>query len=162
MTKRLKRLVNDNGQLSLFDRLVQEQAERQQQRPGRHNIDVQLNAAIDRAISHYIANNPGKSKATFCDELSDALGFQVKLSTINNFLADSHPHRWPAGWVPSICIITGCNEPINVLNDAIGVFTLPGPDALRAEIQKLDEQSKDLLAQKRTRMLFLKELEGKR
>jgi hypothetical protein len=49
-----------------------------------------------------------------------------------------------------------------VQNDAVGLYTLPGADALRAEIQKLDEAVHELQHEKRKHQLFLQELEGKR
>jgi hypothetical protein len=162
MTKTKKTLVTNPDQLGLFDRLLQEKEERVCQRPGRLNIDVQFNAAIEKAINHYITQNPGKSLDSFCEELSSALGISIKTSTLRNFMAESHPHRWPGSWVAAICLISGCNAPAEVTNDTIGVYTLPGPDALRAEIQKHDEKIRLLQAEKRKRQLFLQELEGNR
>lgn len=160
MTKRRKDLVTNDQQPSLFDRLLQEKEERQQNRPGRLNIDAQYNAAIERAINHYIAANPGKSIDTFCDELGEALGIVIKVSTIRNFMAESHPHRWPGSWAAAVCIITGCNAPAEITNDTIGIYTVQGPDALRAEIQRLDEQTKKLQKERQRRLLFLQALEG--
>ena len=168
MTMNRKKTVINPNQLNFFDRLLQEKEERQQQRAGRLNLDAQLNAAVDRAIKQY-RSETGKSLDLFCDELSEALGYAVKPSTINNFLAESHPHRWPASWIAAICIITGCSEPAAVTNDTIGLYTVKGPDALRAEIEKLDEEERKIEEDKRRikqeklkRRLFLQELEGKR
>lgn len=168
MTKRKKCLVEHPDQLSFFDRLLQEKVEREQQRAGRLNLDAQLNAAVERAIAQW-RSMTGKSLDLFCDELSEAIGCIVKPSTINNYLAVSHPHRWPASWIAAICIITGCNEPASVTNDTIGIYTVKGPDALRAEIEKLDEEEREaeenkrrIRQEKQKRRLFLQELEGKR
>ena len=49
---------------------------------------------------------------------------------------------------------------IEIQAEAAGIYTLPGPDALRAEIQKLDEQTKKLQREKQKRLLFLKEIGG--
>jgi len=40
------------------------------------------------------------------------------------------------------------------------VFVLPGPEALRAEIQRIDEEIVGKQTEKRKRMLFLKEMEA--
>lgn len=168
MTKQRQKSVTDSGQLSFFDRLLQEKEERQLQRPGRLNIDALLNAAIDHAIRQY-RTVTRKSLDNFCDELGEALGLVIKPSTINNYLSESHPHRWPAGWIPAICIITGCTEPADVMNDTSGLYTVKGPDALRAEIEKLDEEERRYEEEKRRikkeklkRRLFLEELEGRK
>ena len=53
------------------------------------------------------------------------------------------------------------NAPLQVMGKMAGVFVMPGPEALRAEIQKLDEQIQRAKTQKRKRMMFLKEMETK-
>ncbi len=50
---------------------------------------------------------------------------------------------------------------MQVLNEIAGLFALPGADALRAEIQRLDEEERRIKAEKRKRSLFLNEIEGK-
>ena len=57
--------------------------------------------------------------------------------------------------------MTGSREPLSLLAEKAGLFALPGPEALRAEIQKLDEEAKKLSAEKRKRVLFLQEMEAK-
>jgi len=44
----------------------------------------------------------------------------------------------------------------------VGRFSMPGPDALRSEIQKWAEQERKARAEKRKRELFLKEMERDR
>lgn len=158
MTKNLKRLVMSNkDQLNLFDLLLQEQAERQQARPGRLNVRAQLDAAVKSA-----AKLAPKSRETIADEMTALTGEKITVCMLNNWLSDSHPHRMPAEYYPVFCVSAGSVEPMRILAEAAGVFTVKGPDALRAEIQKLDEDSRKLQAEKRKRQLFLQELEGKR
>jgi len=157
MTKRQKILVNDNGQLSLLDFLMKDQEERSALRPGRLNIAAQLNAATKNAI-----RKAPKSRESIADEMTELSGERVTVGMINNWTADSHPHDMPGRFYSSFCMATNDIELIRIQAEAAGVFTLPGPDALRAEIQKLDEQSKELQSEKRKLTLFLQELEGKR
>lgn len=157
MTINRKNFVTHNDQLALFDLIRQEQAERQQCRPGHLNIACQINAAIKQAIK-----NAPKSRETIVDEMSDLTGERITAGMINNWTADSHPHDMPGRFYAAFCVATGDIELIRIQAEAAGVFTLPGPDALRAEIQKLDEQTKELQAEKKKRMVFLQELEGKR
>ena len=66
----------------------------------------------------------------------------------------------PAEYLPALCWVTRDNGPMTVMGEAAGVFVLPGPEALRAEIQKLDEEILDAKARKRKRLVFLREMEG--
>ena len=154
MTNPRKKLVTDNRQLSLLDLLQQEREERDASRPGRLDLRGQIAAAIKNAI-----RTAPKSRETIADEMSILSGERITASQINNWTADSHPHDMPGRFYPAFCIATGDVELIRIQAEAAGIYTLPGPDALRAEIQKLDEQSKALQAEKRRRQLFLQELE---
>lgn len=157
MTKNKKSLVTHKDQLNLFDLLRQEQEERQQSRPGRLNITAQIQAAIKNAIQ-----NVRKSRETIAEEMTELLGVEITTDKLYNWTAGSHPHRMPGEYYSAFCVATGDIELIRIQAEAAGVFTLPGPDALRAEIQKLDERTKELQAEKRKRQLFLQELEGKK
>ena len=68
----------------------------------------------------------------------------------------------PAEYLPAFCHVTGCKDPLVILGEKVGMFVLPGPEALRAEIQKLDEDIKRSQARKKKRLAFLKELESGR
>lgn len=160
MTKTQKKSVTAPGQLSLFDLLKQEQIERVETAPGRLCIFGKLQGSVRQAVNQ--AKKSGMSRETLADTMTELSGRRVTVSMINNWLADSHPHDIPAWPIPALCIASGCNAPLQVQNDAVGIFTLPGADALRAEIQKLDEEVHGLQAEKRKRLLFLQEMEGKR
>lgn len=157
MTKNKKSLVTNKAQLNLFDLLLAERVERQQTRPGRLNITGQIHAAVKNAIK-----GAPKSRETIADEMTELSGERVTLAMINNWTADSHPHDMPGRFYAAFCVATRDIELIRIQAEAAGVFTLPGPDALRAEIQKLDEESRKLQAEKRKRQMFLQELEGKK
>lgn len=157
MTKHKKSLVTPANQLSLFDILIQEKAEREQARPARLNISAQIHAAIKNAI-----RKAPKSREMIADEMTALLGIEITADKLYNWTADSHPHRMPGEYYSAFCVATGDIELIRIQAEAAGVFTLPGPDALRAEIQKLDEETRKLQAEKRKRQVFLQELEGKR
>jgi hypothetical protein len=156
MTKSKKCLVNDKRQLSLFDLLRQEQEGRAQERPGRLNVASLIDSAIGRAI-----RNAPKSRETLADDMTDLTGERVTVGMINNWTSASHPHEMPGRFYPAFCVATGDIELIRIQAEAAGVFTLPGPDALRAEIQKLDEETRKLQAEKKKRQMFLQELEKK-
>jgi hypothetical protein len=152
MTKTGKRFVNPD-QMSLLDLLIQEREERQATQPGRLCVSARLQAAVREAIKA-----APKSRETLADELSELTGQPISVHMVNNWTAESHPHRLPAELVPALCVATGSTEPLRVLAEAAGVFTLPGPDALRAEVQKLREEEQRITRERKRRELFLKEL----
>lgn len=157
MTKKLKKSVTDPSQMNLFDLLKQEQVERLETAPGRLCISAKLQAAVRRAVK-----NAGMSRETLADRMTELSGRSITIHMIANWIAESHPHNFPAELIPTLCHASGINDPLQVQIDAVGIFTLPGADALRAEIQKLDEEVHELQAEKRKRLLFLQEMEGKR
>lgn len=157
MTKGKKSFVNDARQMNLLDLLRQEQEERAAVRPGRLNLAAAQHAAIKAAI-----REAPKSRETIADEMSELSGERITVGMINNWTADSHPHELPGRLYTSFCVATGNTELIRIIAEPTGIFTVPGPDALRAEIQRLDEEGRRLSAEKRKRQLFLQELEGKK
>lgn len=157
MTKAKRKIVGMAGehspQMSLFDLLIQAQEERAAAVPGRLNIAVRLAVAARMAIKR-----APKSRETIADEMTELTGDTITVSMINNWTADSHPHRMPGELIPAFCLACGDTGMIEIQAEAAGVYTLPGPDALRAEIQKLDEQGKAINKEKQKRLLFLKEM----
>ena len=67
----------------------------------------------------------------------------------------------PAEYVPAFCMATGNIETLRILAETAGLFCLQGPDALRSEIRKLDEEAKRVSIEKKKRVMFLREMEGK-
>ena len=86
---------------------------------------------------------------------------EVTKSALDNWTAMSHQHIIPAVWIPAFVLATGGRRAFEVLSRRSGLFALPGPEALRAEIQRLDEEIKNKRAEKHKRELFLKEIERK-
>jgi len=155
MTKKSKKIVTDPNQMSLFDLLQQERAERQKEAPGRYCVSERLQAAVKMAI-----RNAPKSRETLADEISFLSGQSITVNTVNNWTAESHPHRIPAELLPAFCEATGDIEPLRILSEAAGVFTLQAPDALRAEIQQYDEAESQARSEKRKRKALLALIEG--
>lgn len=155
MTKTNKKSVTPANQLTLFDLLKQEQAERIEKAPGRLCISARLQAEVRKAVK-----DVRMSREALADRMTELSGRTITIHMIANWIAESHPHHFPAELIPTLCVATGYNGPLQVQNDAVGIFTLPGADALRAEIQKLDEETKALQKERQKRLLFLKEMEG--
>ena len=155
MTKNSKKIVTDPDQMNMFDLLKQEQVEKKERAPGRLCITVPLCFAVKKSLKQ-----APKSRETIAEEMSFESGQEVTIHMINSWAADSHPHQLPSSLVPSFCEATGCDAVAMVINDSLGKHVLPGVDALRSEIQKLDEETKRLAKEKQKRVLFLKELVG--
>lgn len=155
MTKTKKRIVIDPDQLSLFAAVRNEKQARFAAAPGWLCVSIKLQGAVKTALKQ-----APKSRETIADEMSAMTGQEITIHMLNSWCSEAHPHRLPAELIPALCEATGCTEPLQVLCDASSLYVLPGPDALRSEIQKLDEEAKRLQKERHKRMLFLKELEG--
>ena len=93
--------------------------------------------------------------------MSYLLANQVSKTTIDSWTAESKEcNRVPAEYLPAFCKVTGDREPIRLLAERGDMFAMPGPEALRAEIQKFTEQEGKARAEKRKRMRFLEEMEA--
>jgi len=160
MTKQAKRLDGDSNQLSLFDLLKREQEERRAQ-PGEGclNIHDRLRVALSFALKHALP----KSRWECAGEMAHLLGVEISKYQIDSWVCESKDgHRIPAEYLPAFCQATGCHEPLKVLNDATGVFTVQGPDALRADIRRDEEEIKARQREMRKKVTLLEALnEGK-
>lgn len=156
MAKKRKRI--DNRQQSLFSLLKKSQELRQQISEGSLNVREKLRLACCAAIKQC-----SLSRWEIAGQMSHLLGVEITKYMIDAWTAESkNGHRMPGEYVPAFCKVTGSLEPLHVLAEAAGLFALPGPDALRSEIQRLDEDAKRIRQKKQKRMLFLKEMEKKR
>jgi hypothetical protein len=154
MTKSRKRIATDLGQLSLFDLLQRERDDRAETQAGRMCVSARLMATAREAIRQV-----PKSRESIADEMTHLSGQPVTVHMINSWTAESHPHRLPAELLPAFCQATGSVEPLRILAEATGVYTLPGVDALRAEVQKLREEEQKIAGERKRRETFLRELE---
>jgi len=106
------------------------------------------------------------SRHQIAGEMSHLLGESITKEMIDSWTRESdeingRPGRHtPAEYLPAFCRVTENNEPLVIMGRMVGLFVLPGPEALRAEIQKITEQIKTAQAKKKRRMMFLKEMEG--
>ncbi|HHL33134.1 MAG TPA: hypothetical protein ENJ30_02075 [Desulfobulbaceae bacterium] len=156
MSKRKKRV--DRRQVSLFDLLKRCAAgETDKAREGELNIADRLRGALVNAIKQCPL-----SRHQIAGEMSHLLGHEVSKTTIDSWTAESKErNRIPAEYLPAFCRVTGDREPIRLLAECGDMFAMPGPEALRAEIQKFDEQERKARAEKRKRMRFLEDMSGK-
>ena len=149
------------GQRSLFD-FLRDEAQAPAAVPrsvtGTLNIQAGLREALNQAIK-----GCNLSRWEIAGKMSDLLDCEISKAMLDAWTAESKEgHRFPAEFLPAFCRVTGCRVPLSILAEMAGLFALPGPEALRAEIQKLDEEAKKLSSEKRKRQRFLQEMEATR
>ena len=155
------RKLDDKQQLTIFG-LLQGLTETKPTSEGQARIIDELRASIRAAIK----GSP-LSRHQIAGEMSHLLGETITKEMIDSWTRESDEvngrvgRHIPAEYLPAFCTVVRDNEPLMVMGRVAGVFVLPGPEALRAEIQKLDEEILAAKARKRKRVMFLKEIEGK-
>lgn len=154
MSKRKRKI--DKRQMSLFD-VLRHVAVDEPEHPeeGALNISNALRLSLIKAIRQC----PLK-RFQIAGEMSHLLGHEVSKTTIDSWTAESKErNRIPAEYLPAFCRVTGDREPIRILAEHGDMFAMPGPEALRAEIQKFDEAERKARAEKLKRKRFLEEME---
>lgn len=154
---KLKQRIDIN-QASLFDILKNYQEENQDSRPaGSFDIDRQFRELISQALK-----NCPLSRWQVAARMSELTGQEITKAMLDSWTAESKEgHRFPAIYLPAFCESVGDSEPLRMLGKLVGVFVLPGPEALRAEIQRIEEEINRKQTEKRKRLVFLKEMESK-
>ena len=154
---KLKHTIDIN-QASLFDILKDYSAETNGARPaGSFDIDRQFREAISLALK-----NCPLSRWQVAACMSELTGCEITKAMLDSWTAESKEgHRFPAIYLPAFCEAVGCSDPLRMLGKLVGVFVLPGPEALRAEIQRIEEEISRKQSEKRKRLVFLREMETK-
>lgn len=148
----------DNKQTTIFEYL-QHISKPKSITEGKFRIIDQLRASLRSAIKE-----SALSRHEIAGQMSHLLGETVKKQALDSWTRQSdeingRPRRHiPAEYLGAFCHVTGRNEPLVILGKIAGLFVLPGPEALRAEIQRLGEMEKDIKSKKRKRKLFLRAL----
>ncbi len=161
MTKRKK--YSSTLQATLFDLLVDSE-NNSTIHPGSLDIDAEFRCALSEDLRHAKGETGREiSRYEVAAAMSAMLGREITAAQLNNWSAEAHEkHRFPAQYLPAFVHATGGQaRAFNVLSRASGLFALPGPEALRAEIRRIDEEINLKQGEKKKRIVFLKEMEGK-
>lgn len=163
MSKKRKKIDKSAPkQLSLFDEIRRIQENLITARPAPSEGSLDISEKLRRSMVNAIKTS-GKDRFQITGDMSRLIGRQITKMMLDSWTAESKPkHRVPADILPAFCRVTASTEPIEILNESAGMFGLPGPDALRAEIQKFSEQERQARAEKRKREMFLIEMERRR
>ncbi|BBO84515.1 hypothetical protein DSCO28_50810 [Desulfosarcina ovata subsp. sediminis] len=161
MSKKRRHIAIDNPkQQSLLDyiRSLDDAKRSYAGTEGSMNIRDRLRLAPNRAIK-----NCRLSRPQIAGEMSHLLGADVTKSVMDSWTAESKDnYRIPAEYLPAFCRVVGSNEPIDILTESAGMFALPGPDALRSEIQRWSEKASNAQAEVKKRKRLLREMEERR
>lgn len=158
MAKSRKRLDASPNQLSIFDLLEKQNQERESVPvEGSLNLHSKLKAALALSLKNALP----KSRWEVAGEMSSLLGIEISRWQIDSWVAESKEHKIAAEYIPAFCTATGSILPLQVLSDPCKVFAVQGPDALRAEIQKDEEEIKLKRQEKRKKETLLAALETK-
>jgi hypothetical protein len=156
MTKKSRKF--DSSQPTLFDLL--RDAQEMTETPGNQGI-LDIEGDLRRSLSAGVKQCP-LSIHQIAGEMSHLLGETITAEMIYAWTAESKTkHQIWGSRLPAFCRVTGWRQPLEIVTKAAGMFCLPGPEALRAEIQRLREEERKSAAERRKREVFLKELEGR-
>ena len=126
--------------------------------PGGLNVQFQLQGIITQCIKQCPL-----SRWEIAGKMSELLNQEISKYMLDSWTAESKEyHRFPAEYLPAFCAVVGSFEPLRILAEKANVFVVPGPEALRGEILKLEEEIKRLRKEKQKRQTFLREVEGGR
>ncbi|HPL63456.1 MAG TPA: hypothetical protein PK587_06800 [Syntrophales bacterium] len=147
----------DDSQPSLFDLIQHAQGiEAAPSSEGSLNIQDRLR----RSLSDGIKQSP-LSVHIIAGEMSHLLGETITAEMIYSWTAESKSnHQIWGSRLPAFCRAARWRQPLEIMTRAAGAFCLPGPEALRAEIQRMREEERILATERRKREIFLKELEN--
>lgn len=157
---------NVTGEMSLFD-YVEQAAQRQKEGgiapAGSLDIDAELVAALKDDL-RYAQDERGMylSVAQVAARMSDLTGREITESMFRNWSAPSHPHNFPCLFLPAFVLATGGQRLFECLSRHSGLFALPGPEALRAEMERYRETERKARNGRARCEVLLKEIENGR
>lgn len=159
MSKQPPKIDAPVNRLSLFERLAEEAQERRTEpAAGSANVREKLKEALLLALKEALP----KSRWEVAGKMSHLLGQEITKYQIDAWCAESKEgHRLPLEYAAAFCQATGCTAPLHVLNDACKIYTVQGPDALRADILKDEEEIKARQLARRKKEALLSALEGR-
>jgi hypothetical protein len=148
----------DSCQLSLLDLLQRAQdISAAPSTQGSANVEALLRLALSAAIK-----DCPLSAHQISGEMSHLLDETITAEMIYSWTAESKTkHQIWGSRLAAFCRVTGARRPMEIISEAAGMFCLPGPEALRAEIQRYTEDERKARSERRKREVFLNEIESK-
>lgn len=129
---------------------------------GSLDLDAEFRAAVSLDLK-YAADADGReiSRYQVAARMSELTGTEITKTMLDHWSAESQEkHRFPCQFLPAFVIGTGGQRrAFDVLSRRSGLFALPGPEALRAEIRRIEETIGRQQKERQKRIAFLKEIE---
>jgi len=127
--------------MRLFD-LLTEQAKQPTPAFDIFSTGTEFRAAMTEDIKRAVDEH-GKelTRHDVAAKMSNILDKEITWSMLNNWTAPSHSgHNIDLDELVAFAMVTRGHRAVNARFRPAGLFAIPGPDALRAEYQRLDEQ----------------------
>jgi len=150
MSKLKKRFSSEN-QTTIFD-LIQSfhEAIINSKPPGSFDIDRQFRESISESLKRC-----SLSRYQVAARMSELVGYEITKSMLDSWTAESkESHRFPAIYLPAFCESVRDYTPLKILGQLVGVFVMPGPEALRAEIKRIEEEISKKRCEKKKKAYF--------
>lgn len=144
------------SQLGLFE-MIREEDNKKEPQEGSLNIQVPFRSIVSQCVSQ-----SKHSAYQIAARMSEYLGKDITVNMLYSWTAQSkEDYRIPAEYLPAFCYAVESFKPIEFIAQNTGMFLLPGKDALRSEVQKIEEQIEKLSQEKERRLLFLEQVDKK-
>jgi len=156
----------DTNQLTIFD-LVKEYSAPSIPTKGQFRVIEDLRESMREAMKNCVL-----SRHQIAGEMSHLLEETITKEQLDSWTREDQrveiaargdEDRWvrrhiPGEYLPAFCEATGSVGPLRVLGGPCGIFVMPGPEALRAEIKRIEEEIQKLQGERKKRALFLAEM----
>lgn len=152
-----KNAQNTDKQLSIF-RLLTESSPKKLTEGSFRCIDEV------RVALRYAIKGCDLSRHQIAGEMSHLVGENISKEMIDSWTRESDimngraVRHVPAEYLPAFCRVTGDYMPLSILARRCGLFVMEGIDALRADIQRLDEKIEKTRGVKREQEKMLREM----
>lgn len=164
MPKKNKKSAPAPNQMTIFD-LLKTASSASPVPVGGVSFHAEFCAAIshDMGAAYPDSGRAGVTRYDVAARMSNLLNYEITKTKLDEWAAPSKDSRLPdpielAAFVRA----TGGRKAMDVMARHAGLFTLPGPEALRAEIQRLYEDGKRIKEEMKKRRLLLTEVERAR
>lgn len=138
-----KQKENPN-QLNLLDLLEHQEAVlRSTNEPGSLN----MRAATRQALCDSIKQCP-LNRYEIAAKMSELLDQEVTKGMLDTWTSEAKEgHRFPLEYATAFCKVTGCTLAFEVNTRPVGLFCVESPDAIRAQLSRLEENRKKIQGQ---------------
>lgn len=151
----MSRVKEDPKQMNFLDFIKEQEAMRRTDEPGSLNMSAAVREAINDAIS-----GCNKKRYQITAEMSELLDLEITKTMLDAWTASSKDgYRFPLEYAAAFCKVTGCSRILEIVCRPVGIYALDGPDALRSQLQRMQDERKKISAQEKelTKMISLYE-----